>query len=170
MAIRGKTGLLSVPLAACVLSVLHPHVHSLRPHSSIFRVLEVARWGLVRLDMRFVDGDTYFPQSIAVKIPLCLYSAECLLDIEGATRILCRVKRLCIVYAGMYALRATTKSGGVEAGCCATVMRRAAPWPETSSSALCATEDKSSRHVRRVASRLSSPPLAPDTNAASAAH
>ena len=57
------------------------------------------------------------------------------------------------------ALRATTKSGRVEAGCCATLMRRAAPWPETSS-----------RHVRSVASRLSSPPLAPDTNAASAAH
>ena len=68
------------------------------------------------------------------------------------------------------ALRATTKSGRVEAGCCATLMRRAAPWPETSSFALCAAEDKSSRHVRRVASRLPSPPLAPDTNAASAAH
>ena len=38
------------------------------------------------------------------------------------------------------AFRATTKSGRVEAGCCATLMRRAAPWPETSS-----------RHVRRVA-------------------
>ena len=40
-----------------------------RTTSSIFRVLEVARWGLARLDMRFVDGDTYFPQSIAVIIP-----------------------------------------------------------------------------------------------------
>ena len=62
-----------------------------------------------------------------------------------------------------FALRATTNSGRVEAGCCATLMRRAAPWPETSSSALCAMEDKSSRHVRRVASRLPSPPLAPVT-------
>ena len=60
---------------------------------------------------------------------------------------------------GYRALRATTKAGSVEAGCCATLMRRAAPWLETSS-----------RHVRRVASRLSSPPLEPDTNAASAAH
>ena len=51
-----------------------------------------------------------------------------------------------------FALRATTKAGDVEAGCCATVMRRAALWLETSY-----------RHVRRVASRLSSPPLAPDT-------
>ncbi len=44
---------------------------------------------------------------------------------------------------GYLALRATTKSGGVEAGCCATLMLRDAPWLETSS-----------RHVRRVASRL----------------
>ena len=57
------------------------------------------------------------------------------------------------------ALRATTNNGRVEAGCCATLMRRAASWPETSS-----------RHVRRVASRLPSPPLASVTNAASAAH
>ena len=77
----------------------------------------------------------------------------------GATRISCRGKSLHIVYAGVFALRATTKSGRVEAGCCAALMRRAAPWPETAS-----------RHVRRVASRLPSPPLAPVTNAASAAH
>ena len=68
------------------------------------------------------------------------------------------------------ALRATTKSGRFEAGCCATVMRRAAPWPETSFFALCATKDMPSRHVRRVASRLSSPPLAPGTKTAYAVH
>ena len=60
---------------------------------------------------------------------------------------------------GCLALRATTKADAVEAGCCATLMRRVARWPETSS-----------HHVRHVTSRLLSPPLASDTNAAFAAH
>ena len=57
------------------------------------------------------------------------------------------------------ALRATTKAGGIEAGCCATLMCRAALWLETSS-----------RHVLRATSRHMSSPLAPDTKTASAAH
>ena len=52
------------------------------------------------------------------------------------------------------ALRATTNAGRVEAGCCATLMRGVALGLETAS-----------RPVRRSASRLLSPPLAPDTKA-----
>ena len=52
------------------------------------------------------------------------------------------------------ALRATTNAGRVEAGCCATLMRGVALELE-----------HASRPVRRSASRLLSPPLAPDTKA-----
>ena len=52
------------------------------------------------------------------------------------------------------ALRATTNAGRVEAGCCATLMRGVALGLETAS-----------RPVRRSASRLLSPPLAPGTKA-----
>ena len=48
----------------------------------------------------------------------------------------------------------------VETGCFATLMRYTAPGPETSSFAPCATEDKSSRTVCRIVSRLTAPPLA----------